>query len=149
MSHWTTKKVHVHKVDFDHDLSQFRITDLDGNFLGTITPMDADNMQDIIDELDVGRCPVADAWEDGMGNVCTMEGWGGRIGEGDPLSIEGHPGTWIVIDQTIYNGKFVYLLESEDAGEDTAYMIVDRELHVLANDCPNGFKDLEDWTVKS
>lgn len=76
MKKWKTKYVEVEEIKFDGDLHQLSVASHEGIHLGLITPVNIENMNDIIDELDVGRCPIVDAWEDGNGNTCTMDGWG-------------------------------------------------------------------------
>lgn len=144
---WLTGRVKVEHVERYNDtaLPVFNVSDMDGTPLGTITPIDAEQMFDIIDELDLGRCPIAEAWEDGQGNTCTMEGWGGPIGEGDHLEVKGHRGTWYVIDQSRFNRKRIYLLEHEKHGDTAPCIIVDQDLNVLADEVQNGFEDLEGW----
>lgn len=58
------------------------------------------------------------------------------------LTIEGHEGTWYVIDTTVTlrHGK-IYLLEHEQYGDETASLIIDNELNVLVEDVCNGFDD--------
>jgi len=59
------------------------------------------------------------------------------------LTIEGHEGTWYVIEEAIYNGEKVYLLESEQYGDEAACLIVDKNLKILAEDVWNGFFDTD------
>lgn len=59
------------------------------------------------------------------------------------LKVEGHKGTWYVVDETNHNDQQVYLLEHEKYGEDVACLIVDKDLNVLVDDVWNGFDDLE------
>lgn len=73
---WITKNVQVKIVEFDGDLLAFRVRSLEGDYLGDITPDSAEEMNAIIADLQSGGCPIADHWEDGNGNVCTMYGWG-------------------------------------------------------------------------
>lgn len=61
----------------------------------------------------------------------------------DRIKIEGHVGTWYVIDESIWNGKKVYLLEHEQYGDSAANLIVDESLKVLADDVWNGFEELD------
>lgn len=76
MKKFETAAVNIEEVEFDHDLHIFKVTNKDGEMLGTIVPPDVEDMNLIIRELANGGCPVADKWEDGMGNSCTMNGWG-------------------------------------------------------------------------
>lgn len=143
---WTTNRVIIAQIEDETPLNHFTVTDRqDGTLLGIITPIDVINQSDLIDELNIHRCPIDNAWEDGKGNTCTMEGWGGPIGEGDHIPVEGHRGTWYVIDQSRFRGKFIYLLESEQFGQDVPCIIVNQDLKLLAEDVYNGFEDLEGW----
>lgn len=60
------------------------------------------------------------------------------------IRIKGHKGTWYVIGKTIYNMKEVFLLESEQYGDEAPSLIVDNELNVILDDVYNGFNDLYD-----
>lgn len=75
MKSWTTKNAVVTEIAFDHDLHAFGVTTLDGRELGVITPDSVDVMHVIIADLDAGACPIADHWEDGNGNTCSLSGW--------------------------------------------------------------------------
>ena len=72
---WETENVVVELVRFDHDLHRFAVMSKDFKFLGYITPAVIEDMESIITDLNSGNCPISDAWEDGNGNVCTMQGW--------------------------------------------------------------------------
>lgn len=75
MSTWKTTLVTVEEVAFDHDLHAFDVYNMHGAKLGTITPPTIEDMSDLIDDLNNGACPIINGWEDGNGNVCTLEGW--------------------------------------------------------------------------
>lgn len=62
----------------------------------------------------------------------------------DGIKIEGYVGRWYVIDETIWNGEKVYLLEHETYGDEAACLIVNENLSVVLDDVWNGFDDLED-----
>lgn len=49
--------------------------------------------------------------------------------------------TFYVIDKATYNGKDLYLLESENYGEDVPGIIVDEDRNVILEDVVNGFDD--------
>jgi hypothetical protein len=36
-------------------------------------------MESTIEQLNNGECPVCNKWEDGLGNICTLEGWSSSI----------------------------------------------------------------------
>lgn len=60
----------------------------------------------------------------------------------DDIQIDGHIGTWYVIDVETINRKEYFLLESEDYGDEAACLIVDREKNLVLDDVWNGFEDL-------
>lgn len=62
----------------------------------------------------------------------------------DNIKIEGHRGKWYVIDETIYHGETVYLLEHETYGDESACLIVNEKLEIILDDVWNGFSDLDD-----
>jgi hypothetical protein len=59
------------------------------------------------------------------------------------IKINSYIGTWYVIDESVYRGKPVYLLEHEEYGDQAACLIVKEDLIVLVDDVWNGFDDLE------
>lgn len=74
----------------------------------------------------------------------------------DNIKIDGHEGTWYIIDEGDFqitpdvDGKpetltaHLFLLESELYGEDAAGLIVNDEKQIVMEDVWNGFDDLED-----
>lgn len=62
----------------------------------------------------------------------------------DNIKINGHTGTWYVIDESFYHGEKVYLLEHETYGDEAACLIVNEKLEIILEDVWNGFSDLED-----
>nr|DAW40890.1 MAG TPA: Large polyvalent protein-associated domain 18 [Caudoviricetes sp.] len=60
------------------------------------------------------------------------------------IKIKGHRGTWYVIDKAVYDGKRLYLLESEIWGDEVASLIVDEDCNVILDDVWNGFSDYEE-----
>jgi|GEM_PF-519314 len=59
----------------------------------------------------------------------------------DHISVSGHTGTWYVIDNDTIDGKRVFLLESEQHGDEAAALIVDENVNLLLDDVYNGFDD--------
>lgn len=59
------------------------------------------------------------------------------------ITVEGHVGTWYIIDNCIYDGKRVYLLEHETYGDDAACLIVDEDFNLIMEDVWNGFEELD------
>lgn len=78
MKRWTTALVNVVEVPFDYEIHSFDVFTLDGKRLGGIYPSNIIDMKAMINALDNGQCPIADEWEDGEGNSCTLDGWGGH-----------------------------------------------------------------------
>lgn len=52
-------------------------------------------------------------------------------------------GTWYVIDESWRNSIKVYLLESEQYGDEIPCIIVDEKMNVLLDNVYNGFDDLD------
>lgn len=75
MKTWKTDLVTVKETAFDHDLHIFNVYNNDDELLGTVLPDTIEDMNQCIADLNEGSCPVADEWEDGTGNTCTIEGW--------------------------------------------------------------------------
>ena len=63
----------------------------------------------------------------------------------DNIEVEGHIGTWYVIDTMITpKGEKLFLLEHEEYGDETACVIVDENGNLIMEDVWNGFEDLEE-----
>lgn len=62
---------------------------------------------------------------------------------GIDLSEEGYQGTWYVIDEGYHEGEKVYLLESEDYGDEEPAIIVTSTLRVLLDGVWNGLEELD------
>ena len=61
------------------------------------------------------------------------------------IRVEGHRGTWHVIDRKKYNGQALLLLEHDTYGEDVASVIVTEKTHKLKlDDVWNGWLDYEE-----
>ena len=52
-------------------------------------------------------------------------------------------GKWYVIDESWRNSIKVYLLESEEYGDEIPCIIVDEKMNVLLDNVYNGFDDLD------
>lgn len=63
------------------------------------------------------------------------------------IQIEGHRGTWYVIDAQICTecGGIVFLLESELYGDEAPCLIVDQDKNIILEEVYNGFEDLEEF----
>ena len=67
--------IEVYEKDFDNDLHCFAVYNGEAN-LGTIYPDNIDDMKSCMESLNAGEDPISGHWEDGCGNLCTLEGWG-------------------------------------------------------------------------
>lgn len=60
------------------------------------------------------------------------------------IVLEGKRGTWYVIDSAMYPVGMMYLLESEQFGEDVECVIVNSTGHIVLDNICNGFDDLDE-----
>ena len=58
------------------------------------------------------------------------------------IKIKGYKGTWYVIDMSYYWGNKVFLLESEQYGDEAPAIIVSESGKVVLADVWNGWSDL-------
>lgn len=68
--------VYVEEVGCDHLLHAFDVYK-DGEYLGCVAPSTLEDMFECVERLNAGYDPITDGWEDGCGNACTFDGWGG------------------------------------------------------------------------
>lgn len=61
------------------------------------------------------------------------------------IEVEGHIGTWYVIDTDKINGTAYFLLEHEEHGDEAACVIVDSDGKLVLDDVWNGFDDLKEY----
>ncbi|MBD5444051.1 MAG: hypothetical protein HDR29_00690, partial [Lachnospiraceae bacterium] len=57
------------------------------------------------------------------------------------ISVEGHMGTWYVIDSEEIEGRKLFLLEHEEYGDEAASIIIDEHKNLVMEDVYNGFDD--------
>ncbi len=60
------------------------------------------------------------------------------------IEVEGHIGTWYIIDTEVIDSTKYFLLEHEEHGDEAAYVIVDSDGNLVLDDVWNGFDDLQD-----
>ena len=60
----------------------------------------------------------------------------------DGIKVEGHVGTWYVIDESVFRGEKVYLVEHETFGDMAACLIINEKAEIILDDVWNGFLDL-------
>lgn len=69
----------------------------------------------------------------------------GQITEGGyNIEVDGHIGTWYVIDTEVVDGAKYFLLEHEEHGDGAACVIVDSDGKLALDDVWNGFDDLKE-----
>ena len=68
--------------------------------------------------------------------------------EADGLIIDGYEGTWYVVDTETVDGKEIFLLESENYGDETFGIIIDKDRNVLVDESWNGFLDYHENYVE-
>lgn len=69
----------------------------------------------------------------------------GQITEGGyNIEVDGHTGTWYVIDTEVVDGAKYFLLEHEEHGDGAACVIVDSDSKLALDDVWNGFDDLKE-----
>ena len=61
----------------------------------------------------------------------------------DGIKIRGHYGKWYVIDEREYLGETLYMVESEEYGDEAASLIIDEDFNVRADEIWNGWEDYE------
>lgn len=65
----------------------------------------------------------------------------------DNIRVNGHIGTWYVIDAKTYFGSTLYLLEHETYGDETSGVIIDEGNNLIVDDVWNGFLDYEESPI--
>ena len=70
----------------------------------------------------------------------------GQITEGGyNIEVDGHIGTWYVIDTEVIESAKYFLLEHEEHGDNAACVIVDNDSKLVLEDVWNGFGDLKEY----
>lgn len=62
-------------------------------------------------------------------------------GDSDHIAVEGHVGTWYVIDETEIGGEKFFLMEHEEHGDMAACVAVNEQGKLVAEDLWNGFDE--------
>lgn len=70
------KKADEEKEEYDKMLLRELKEEYGEEKLGTIYPDNIGDMESCIESLDAGEDPISGHWEDGCGNLCTLQGWG-------------------------------------------------------------------------
>lgn len=61
----------------------------------------------------------------------------------DGIKVAGRIGTWYVIDQREYDGQMLYMVESEQYGDEAEALIIDEDFNEVADEIYNGWEDYE------
>lgn len=64
------------------------------------------------------------------------------------LEVEGHFGTWYVIDDTTVNGQPYFLLEHEKYGDEVPGIVVDAQGKLVMEECWNGLSELRGFLAR-
>ena len=109
------------------------------------------------EELDLGADGRLELGEEGMnftGGLLTVREFmkeqeeknnGLLHGNSDHITVEGHVGTWYVVDETEVGGEKFFLLEHEEYGDEAACVAVNEQGKLVAEDLWNGFdEDFQD-----
>lgn len=67
--------IKVVEAEFDYDLHCLEVYN-SNEYLGTVYPDSIESMESCFRDLDAGKDPISGRWEDGRGNICTLDGWG-------------------------------------------------------------------------
>jgi len=61
------------------------------------------------------------------------------------VKIEGHIGTWYSIETTVFMGMKLYLMESEQFGDEANCIIINDSNEIMLEDVCNGFNDFYEY----
>lgn len=75
MRKWKNNNIEIEEIPYNADLHAFEVYK-DAQKLGVIYPDSVEAMEEIAERLDAGEDPVSGGREDGLGNLCTLSGWG-------------------------------------------------------------------------
>ena len=59
------------------------------------------------------------------------------------IKVAGHRGRWYVIDEAEYDGRTLYMVESETYGDEAASLIIDEDFNLVADEIWNGWEDYD------
>lgn len=105
-----------------------------------IAAHDEEFLQTCLKDCKVGEgIPFVISWLKGWDDANLSKD---NVMKKEGIKIEGHKGTWYIINESYYKGRKVFLLESEQYGEDAAALIVDKNLRIIQEGVFNGFNDL-------
>lgn len=67
------------------------------------------------------------------------------IANKEKIKVEGHKGTWYVIDELTKFGKKFYLLEHNTYGEDADHIAINSEGKLIMEDITDGIDELTEF----
>jgi len=60
------------------------------------------------------------------------------------IKINGMTNKWSAIENNNYNGHTLYLMENDTYGDETEYVIIDEDNHIVIDSVYNGWLDLDE-----
>ena len=123
MKEWKCENCMVQEREFDYDLHEFIVYDIDGFIIAVITPSDLKDMERIKNSLDSGSDPIKEQWEDGKGRAIDLndkfydddyEVLDYNKDEGYEIEYNGMSGT--------YNNYHWYTMKNEEGKERDIYI---------------------------
>jgi hypothetical protein len=63
----------------------------------------------------------------------------------DSITVEGHIGTWYAINETVHNGRKIFLLEHEEQGDEAYGIAVDENGNVVCEEITDDFPECLDY----
>lgn len=66
-----------------------------------------------------------------------------EIRKRDGIKIANRIGTWYVVDEKEYDGRTLYLVESEIYGDEAAWLVIDEDFNEIADEIYNGWDDYD------
>lgn len=61
------------------------------------------------------------------------------------LKIKGYTNTWYVIEETLVDNKLYYLLENEEWGDETCWLLTDKDFNVICDTYDDIITTLNDY----
>jgi hypothetical protein len=64
------------------------------------------------------------------------------------IKVNGHRGTWYVIDEVVYGGEHYFLLEHETYGNDAPWIAIDEDGQLVMEDISDGVEELIEYLAE-
>jgi len=68
--------------------------------------------------------------------------------ESENITVQGHIGTWYVVDSVKFEQQDIFLLEHEKYGDEAACLIVRADGGIILDDVRNGWDELEERSAE-